>query len=513
MRYDRSRDDDRVPVAPPLMEPEIDQVHVPKATPLMVQPAASTYDRVKQRIAAGFASAIAWIRSKKNHLTITKEPQNPDEARQALTREHAALEVKKREREREMESTRVALEASRAAQQQQEAAMAKERAAQEAADKAHAVEKARQEADAVAAAALAAENVTTKRKDLLAANQDADKAIALSASLTAEPRPERPVSWTQKQRRAKKLAAEGSALLPDEVFAAGAAQRSEKREARRNANTDAVCREASYPVPWRPERTLLGVQELPKGSFDQAVPGGAPHALIVGAGGAWADVDFTDRKAHETLAALAMQSAPKAKGAGRPVEFLGHAVLPRKSEEEGGNQKWDLREANRAARHYMVGMGIDPERHDYLVVIHSDEAEQTVHILYNRVRDDGKIHRNNHAYVSAALARARWDEYAGIDPGRVLLSDGKSQPTREGIKMVKDKTLFAEYFSMDDDEVEQVKIIGKEHAERLAEEGAPPEGRGGGLWIPKDGYHTKADVEFIFYHIMAQKKAAKRKAS
>ena len=122
-------------------------------------------------------------------------------------------------------------------------------------------------------------------------------------------------------------------------------------------------------------------------------------------------------------------SEPRTKGIGIPtfLPLRRSGVLSKPNDGTVAVQRWTDQTAMRAARQYLVGQGADPDRHDVVVFVHSQQVqrkdgstkvEEAVHILWSRNRDDGLLHDNDHAFVSAAVARARYDVYAGIDPAR-----------------------------------------------------------------------------------------------
>jgi hypothetical protein len=185
---------------------------------------------------------------------------------------------------------------------------------------------------------------------------------------------------------------------------------------------------------------------------------------------------------------------------------VAHGVLSKPLDEQGGIQKWRPDEAVRASRHYLRSQGADPDRHDYIVIVHSDKREESIHVLWNRVRDDGKVHSCENALVAACLGRARWDQYAGIDPSRISAPDGKKKPVREGFKKIRDDSLCAIYKSLDGKEVETVPLIGRKHAENLGKEGIPHAGKTGGTWTPKECYRTKEELKEIFFHCLCETK-------
>lgn len=328
-----------------------------------------------------------------------------------------------------------------------------------------------------------------------------------SAALGAPQREEKPASEAGLARRAKKLATKGRELIPEEIWQAEAPRRALKRKERLTAYTRLLVDESRYPIPWAPEAPpLLGQRPLPKDAFSGEIRVPAPHAAVVGAGGKWSGVDFFNEKAWKVVADLATASAPRSTKVGQPIKHIAHGVLSKPLGEQGGIQKWQLDEAVRAGRHYLRSQGADPDRHDYLVVIHSDYSEEAIHILWNRVRDDGKIHSCGNALVAACLGRARWDRYAGIDPARISAPDGKSKPVRDGFKKILDESLCTSYNSISGNDTEIVPLIGKVHAVNLAKEGAPNADSAAGTWTPKPCYRKPEEIGAIMFHCLCEVK-------
>lgn len=476
------------------------------------RPVISVEAQLRHRMAEGYRVAVEWIsriteQISGHHLTIKRKPANPQEAKDMLLTERAAWEPIRSAGLAEAQACGKDIEATKAERDRLTKAIAEEkdridREKQEIADL-----KARALASAIEGVALCQQVLAQRTQEHQAAKADADRAIARSDALGADPRPEKPVSDAGMARRVKNLTAKGSETVPDAIWEAEAPRRAEKRKERLNACTRLLVDESTYPIPWAPEPpTLLGQRTLPKGAFPSEIRVQAPHAAVVGASGKWANVDFTGKNAWREIADLAVTDTPRSKKAGQPVKHVAHGVLSKPLDESGGIQKWRPDEAARAGRHYLRSQGADPDRHDYIVVVHSDKHEEAIHVLWNRVRDDGKIHSCENAWVAAALGRARWDQHAGIDPARISVADLKEKPVREGFKKIRDDSLCAVYKSVNGKDVEVVPLIGKVHAENLAKEGLPDSGRTGGTWTPKPCYRKTEEIRQIMFHCLCEGK-------
>lgn len=278
--------------------------------------------------------------------------------------------------------------------------------------------------------------------------------------------------------------------------------------------TDAVVREATYPIPWVAQAEIVGERPVVPGEFPVAIPMPATHSRVVGAMGRLGEhVDWSQKESAQLVVKiLAAQQIPSSKRGGQ-VKHIAHGVLSKPNDGTVAVQRWTDQTAMRAARHYLVGQGADPDRHDVVVFVHSQQVrradgstkvEEAVHILWSRIRDDGLLHDNDHAFVAAAVARARYDVYAGIDPARIGMASTKSHPVRQGLKALKEKKLHARYVDPRTmHTVEKVPLQGKEHAQRLGAEGHPEPGDIAGTWTPKPCYRTADMISRILNHLMS----------
>lgn len=331
-------------------------------------------------------------------------------------------------------------------------------------------------------------------------------AIEFSRTVAGECRAdqdEKPISKTKKAKRERNAKKKGKELMSDEEWASGAEGRKKAKARSVQSHKNKLLDECTYPIPWVKENEVMGIRALPKGCFSAPVKAEAKHAQVVAANGRLASVDFTKANAPDLMTSIIEDQKPKIRGAGQPPKHLGHTVFSKPLDENGGIQKWQPEEATRAARHWMVGVGIDPDRHDWVLVHHQSKKEEALHLLFSRVRDDGMIHESPHAFVASLVARARWDNYAGIDPGRIAAPDGKSKGVRDGFKALDDHTMFAQYRDLSGETpTETIKIMGRDHALRLAAEGAPDENSCAGTWTPKPAYRNKNEVRQIFIHVL-----------
>lgn len=263
---------------------------------------------------------------------------------------------------------------------------------------------------------------------------------------------------------------------------------------------DLILDEASYPIPWVDADRPAYLRTAPAGAFPVAERR-SERSAVLGATGRFASIDWTTAQAATQAAAILRSSEPPVK-CGRPPKILGHLVLALPPSE-----LWAVADSTakgmRAARQALRALGVDPRRHDVVVFHHSTRKtenggknEEALHVLYNRVRDDGALHDCKNAFVAVALGRARWDDAAGFDPERLKNIDQKSQPVRDGLKALKDRSLHAE-FKIDGKVAEKVALLGREHAAALGREGMP-EGIAG-VWTPKPHYGRADFASTITY--------------
>ena len=280
----------------------------------------------------------------------------------------------------------------------------------------------------------------------------------------------------------------------------------------RNA-TDLVASEADYPIPWISEVVACGVRPMPAGAFLEPIQLSAPHAQVVGATGQLSAVEWGSRVALDQAAAVISAQRIDTGRVGGQVKHLGHGVLSKPNDGQHAVQKWTPASAMRAARHYLLSQGAQPDDHDVVVFLHSQlvkrgsqvvKIEEAVHVLWSRVRrSDGALHECPQAFIAAVVGRARWDNAAGIDPSRIGMADSPAKPVRDGVKALRGRKLEAVYRDSTSMRIiEHVPLLGRAHAARLGAEAAPDAGDIAGTWTPKPAYRSATDVWRIFAHCM-----------
>ncbi len=457
---------------------------------LVVRTVRGVVYHLSEQVRVAMAKASAWWSSHQRGTAIAVLPESPTEAVNVLRQEEGVLAVQEREwkesaqrrqaRAEQAAAELVALERQAVAERERLAAL-EAAAIQEAAERA-AADRAIAEAEKAAASA---------RRE-----RDAAQATVARAEQASAPGRAR-VSRTEKRAKKDKTAGQAAATT--------AAARS---------RTDAIIREATYPVVWVHEPEIAGMRAQPVGMYDQAVPMASPHSQVVGAlGRLGSQVDWSASEALEVAAGiLDSQRVPSSKRGGQ-VKHVAHGVLSKPNDGTKAAQLWTGDTAMRAARHYLVGQGADPDRHDAVVFIHSQVAprsdgtikvEEAVHVLWSRVRDDGALFDIDYAFVAAAVSRARYDVAAGIDPNRIGMASMKSKPVRDGLSALKKRELVARYVDQATMRtLERIPLQGRDHALRLGVEGHPEAGDIAGTWTPKPCYRGAVETRRILNHLMA----------
>lgn len=269
-----------------------------------------------------------------------------------------------------------------------------------------------------------------------------------------------------------------------------------------------VINEASYPIKFQIEESVLGVRDQPKGAFCQPVQCALAYAQVCGATGKLLGlVNWESAAVIEEVVQLLTSETPYRSGRGQPIKHVFHHVLSKPLTAQGPVQQWSDDDVVRAGRWCIVSLGMDPDRHSCVFIRHQQntdgKVEESIHVLGSRVRDDGAVHFCNHAFVAAAVGRARWDHYAGIDPARIEMSAGKNQAVIAGLKKLKDKELEA-VFRVNGEIIEHVSLHGNVHADRLAAEGCPDANSCAGTWTPKPFYRSRVSIEDIVNHLMKE---------
>lgn len=477
----------------PIARPEAQRQGVPDLfipARLVARSAREVVHQVGERIRVALAKASTWWAGRKHHLSTNEAlPDNPAQAVAVLRREEAALATREHEWEASAKRRQARAEQAAAALVvlERQAAAERERLAGLAAAAVREVAEREAAARAIAVAEGAASTARRRR--------DAVQVAVATAEQASAPGQAR-VSRSAKRAKKDATAAQATATV-----------------ATARSRTDVITREATYPIVWVREVEIAGVRAQPVGMFDQAVPMAAPHSRVVGAmGRLGAQVDWSGSEALEVAAGiLDAQRVPSKRGG--QVKHVAHGVLSKPNNGTKAAQVWTSDTAMRAARHYLVGQGADPDRHDAVVFVHSQVAqrrdgtikvEEAVHVLWSRVRDDGALFDIDHAFVAAAVSRARYDVAAGIDPERIGMASTKSKPVRDGLKALKKCELGARYVEAGSMRtLERVPLQGQDHAQRLAAEGHPEAGDIAGTWTPKPCYRGAAETRRILSHLMA----------
>lgn len=312
---------------------------------------------------------------------------------------------------------------------------------------------------------------------------------------------------------------------------------------------------ASVNVPWKLNLEFGGEQPSPPGMFAAAIPSLLGPATIVGAGGGLSEIDWENPETAiaEATELLVEQTPPIIRG-GRK-KHVGHFVIGLPLLDGEIPFVLTPETAMRLARQGLLSQGADPDLHDFVVFVHQkrkangdDHDEEAVHVLWSKVRVDGKYLINDNALISAVVGRVRWDRAAGFDdqrlgaPGRkhacvrrgfrilnkVLLGD-KLAPSKtdDGVpleipvewdekrkkkrikqikRMRKDPScLAATYRGGSRTEDETVDFFGREFLERLAGEGLPDPLFCAGVWTPKKSYCSGESIASILTHLYGGK--------
>ena len=233
---------------------------------------------------------------------------------------------------------------------------------------------------------------------------------------------------------------------------------------------------------------------VPVGTIEEPIQSGR-GAWVIGSTGRLADADLGTREGRQAAIAALDAQAPTGKK-GRPVEHLGHLVLPIPHGSDGKPvREHDPVTGMRAARQAMLAIGADPELHDAIVVRHSKEAtkhhaaEECLHVVWSRINNEtGLVHNNEHEWVSLALGQLRWRNASGARMDNAGASGRSSDAVADAIKKLEEgKHLYARYkggASKKDDI--GVRITDEAWMARIGAEGAPEVGTGSGeLWLSK----------------------------
>lgn len=264
----------------------------------------------------------------------------------------------------------------------------------------------------------------------------------------------------------------------------------------------------SEKIPWNEELIFAGVRPPPPGLFDQPIASTLGPALIVGAGGALAEVDWKNPELAivEATKILAAQTQPIQRGGHR--RHVGHLVISMPNDDGEFPFTLSPDSAVRLARQALLSQGADPDLHDFVVFVHrqrkadgDNHDEEALHLLWSRVRVDGKYLINDNRLISALLGRARWDLAAGFDERGLGMPRLNSACVRRGLRGLSKQSLTAVYRGFTREYDETIDFLSSDFLGRLGQEGCPPALACGGLWIPKPCYRTAEEISEILHHL------------
>ena len=178
--------------------------------------------------------------------------------------------------------------------------------------------------------------------------------------------------------------------------------------------------------------------------------------------------------------------------------------------------RMDHATADLLGRAFLLSRGIDPDRHAWFGIVHYssgtgadgccavDDAENTLHVIVERIRDDGAYHVTEDAAVAAMLGRARWDVAAGWDASRGMgiLSDRCG-----GIRASLDRMVQGEMaarYRRQDGSTEEIPLQDAAFLDRWTAIQAPWQSCGG-LWTWKKGETNRERIERLILHILLRK--------
>lgn len=194
------------------------------------------------------------------------------------------------------------------------------------------------------------------------------------------------------------------------------------------------------------------------------------------------------------------------------IDHIQHVILAKALTSTGPVQFYTIDSATRQFGHYLAGLGASPHDHDALLFLHSDvtrrkngtfKIEECLHGVWCRVRrSDGALLINRHQSISARIAQARYDNFAGVNPERIGVSTSYIKEIYAGIEKIKEGTLSADYVDPSSRAiVEHVPLQGPQHLARVALEGPPIPGDATGIWCPKPGYRDCEDVQRLLTYL------------
>jgi hypothetical protein len=249
----------------------------------------------------------------------------------------------------------------------------------------------------------------------------------------------------------------------------------------------------------------------PAGAFPALIRCHASCAAIAGALGRLRLVPWEgDASEAIRLAAgiLAAQTPLRGCDGAAPRRHVAHLVIAAPHHHGTFPFRWDQDLAVTVARHALRSQGCDPDRHDALMVIHSqrraagaDHDEEAIHVLWSRLDHGNRYLTTPHAFVAAHLGRARWDALAGLDPLRVGIGRLRAHPVRQGYELLRQGRLAASYRDLGSGAETATLLQGAEFLAALGREAPPPALSCSGLWTPKPCYRSRAEITRILAHL------------
>jgi hypothetical protein len=456
------------------------------ASPLIPQVEAAA--AIQARVTQALHQARTWWTSRHHIHTDAPLPDQPELARYALTREAQALKERIAKRRQEIAAANMLAHNLSIQLAHLEAQAAQERQ-----------RRAAEEATALAQAE------TTRRAAKQALVEAERVAVAASRWAEADTQAVHVAEQASKPGRARTSRVERKAAK-DATPAQAEATRAEARR-----RTALIIAEATRPVAWRNESEVAGIREPPVGMFACAVSQPAPFSRVVGATGRLAAVDWSAQEATAQAVSILHAQLIPAQTKGGHYHHVAHGVLSKPHDGSRAVQPWSDESAMRAARHYLCALGVEPDRHDVVVFAHAQQlirpngklkVEEAVHVLWSRVRDDGAVHACGHAFVAAAVGRARYDVAAGIDPERIAMTLSRKGPILDGLRALKEGALTARFVDPETRRVSDVvHLQSSVQLQRLAHEGHSEAGDFAGTWTPKPGYRHALEIQRIMDHL------------
>jgi hypothetical protein len=343
-----------------------------------------------------------------------------------------------------------------------------------------------------------------RRMALAAAERDSDRCESTRKQITT-------LASTIRAAEAHSARGKPRKVRADAIAARGKPEYAESVHAKARRRAQLIIGEGLRPIAYLAAPEICGVRSLPACLFAEPLPMPATYSRIVGGAGALADLPWDNPQGLTLAIALLESHRPAAPIQGGQIRHVGHGVLSKPNDPTATVQAWTDASAVRAARCYLVGQGADPDRHTWLAFVHSQaiakaagahKVEEAVHVLWSRVRDDGLIHQNTMAFVSAAVARARYDVAAGIDPGRISMTLSGRQPVRMGLAAVAAGDLHAQYLDpLTRQPVVTVPLQNDAHLAAVGAEGHPESGDFAGTWTPKPAYRSHVGIHDILVHL------------